>query len=82
MSRQPLEPPCLVDDPLEEPCHRAVVQGTLIHRPHVREHLGLPGGLVHRLVRLLFQPPDRQSMRGPSVQQDNELFVDGINLRS
>ena len=49
--REPLETARLVDDPLEQPRHRPVVERSTIARAHVGQHLGFARRLIDRLAR-------------------------------
>jgi len=77
--RDSLQSSCFVDDALEQPPHRAVIERSTVHALHVIEHFGLPVRLVDGHARCLFLASDGQRALGALAQQAHELLVDVVD---
>lgn len=68
-----------VDNPLEEPFHRRVVERARIHLLNVGQDFRLPGRLVNVQTQRLLLVSNRKRALRPHVQQPDELGVDFVD---
>ena len=75
----PFEVAGLVDDALEQPLHRRVVERTEVRLFDVAQHFRLARRLVDRDLHLAFQPADLERARGARVQQLDQRLVEQVD---
>src|SRR6185295_7076342 len=81
VNQSPLQPPRLVDDPLEQPRDRVGAERAFGRdAADVREHLLLALGLIDLDPELLLDPADLAGDARALVQQAHEHFVDAVDV--
>src|SRR5687768_10012843 len=77
--RFPLQPPVLVDHPLEQPLHRGVVERSRVYPLHVRQHFGFARRLVDLEPEELLDPAHFESARRPRAEQPDQQLVEIVD---